>query len=138
MFGQGGHAYVYAIHSSWCLNVVTQPAGTPSAVLIRAVEPIAGVPQMQARRGREKLLELARGPGRLCEALALDKAWDGWDLTAGEQLWIASSRKKQAPCEIHITPRIGVTSAFELPLRYCIRGNPYVSGTRQMRGLGIN
>lgn len=135
MFGPPGHAYVYAIHSRWCLNVVTQPEGTPSAVLIRAVEPVSGIEVMQARRGREKLLELARGPGRLCEALGLGKAWDGWDLTTGQELWIAKSRRRQEKFDVHISPRIGVTSAFELPLRYCVRGNPYVSGTRRLRGL---
>jgi DNA-3-methyladenine glycosylase len=131
MFGPPGRAYVYAIHSRWCLNAVTEAAGIGSAVLIRAVEPLEGIELMQERRGRESLLELARGPGRLCQALAIDRALDGWELTRGDTLWIAAQRADlPSTGDIAVSSRIGVTSAHDLPLRFYIRGNRYVSGRR--------
>jgi DNA-3-methyladenine glycosylase len=131
MFGPPGRAYVYAIHSRWCLNAVTEPEGSACAVLIRAVEPAAGVELMRARRRREALLELARGPARLCEAFAIDRALDGWDLTRGEQLWIARGpRSRLAGEQVAVSPRIGVTSAHDLLLRYYLAGNRFVSGRR--------
>lgn len=131
MFGPAGHAYVYMIHSRWCLNAVTEGEGLASAVLIRAIEPLVGIELMQARRGREKLLDLARGPARLCEALAVTKAFDGWDLTAARELWIAADLEPgEAEHKIARSPRIGVTSAHRRLLRFYLAGNPYVSGRR--------
>jgi DNA-3-methyladenine glycosylase len=126
MFGPPGHAYVYAIHSRYCLNVVTQGEGVPSAVLIRAVEPVAGLKSMQRRRGRAPLRDLARGPGRLCEAFAIDRSLDGWDLTAGKGLWIAQGENTEL---VHIgtSARIGVTSAQQAPLRFFVCESPFVS-----------
>lgn len=131
LFGPPGHAYVYAIHSRWCLNAVTEPENVACAVLIRAVEPLEGIELMQARRQREALLDLARGPGRLCQAFGIDRALDGWDLTLGETLWVTSERVPLRKSEVvGISPRIGVTSAHELMLRFFIAGNRYVSGKR--------
>ena len=79
MFGPPGHAYVYSIHARFCLNVVTDLADVPSAVLIRAVEPLEGVAFMQRRRGKEKLRDLTCGPARLCEAFDVDRKLDRWD-----------------------------------------------------------
>lgn len=135
MFGPPGHAYVYSIHARWCLNFVTEPAGVASAVLIRAVEPREGVSLMQRRRGVEKLADLARGPARLAEALAVDRALDGWDLTRGQQLWVADDPIRPADVEIVTTTRVGVTSAHELPLRFYLAGSPYVSKPNHGRGL---
>jgi DNA-3-methyladenine glycosylase len=130
MFGPPGHAYVYAIHSRWCLNAVTQPAGIASAVLIRALEPLHGIALMQRRRQVDNVRDLARGPARLCEAFAIDRAFDGWDLTRGEVLWIAdppaSAVSGQAP-QIAVSTRIGVTAARDLPLRFFLPANPFVS-----------
>ncbi len=130
MFGPPGRAYVYAIHSRWCFNVVTDAENIPSAVLIRALEPIQGIAWMQQRRQREGLLELARGPARLCEAMAIDKSLNHWDLTLGKRLWIAAGDREVTTNEIAITPRIGVTSAQALPLRFCLRNNRFISGKR--------
>jgi DNA-3-methyladenine glycosylase len=131
MFGPPGHAYVYAIHSRWCLNAVTEPEGTPSAVLLRAVEPLLGIGAMRRRRGVEPLRDLARGPARLCEALAIDRTLDGCDLTRGRGLWIAEGASPALPpIEVIVTPRIGVTSAHDLPLRFAAAGHPFVSGRR--------
>src|SRR6478736_5029333 len=89
MFGEPGFAYVYMIHHRWCLNVVTEPAGVASAVLIRAIEPLFGLELMHQRRRTDIVRDLARGPARLCEALAVDRTYNGWDLTSGRELWVA-------------------------------------------------
>ncbi len=130
MFGPPGRAYVYAIHSRWCVNVVTQAVGAGSAVLIRAVEPVRGVELMCRRRLTDKTLHLARGPARLCEAFALDRAFDHWDLTRGRRLWIASTDRDGDAFQIGVSTRIGVTSAKNLPLRFTVAGNPFVSRPR--------
>jgi DNA-3-methyladenine glycosylase len=128
MFGPPGHAYVYAIHARFCLNVVTEPAGVPSAVLIRAVEPLEGIELMQQRRGTTDLTNLARGPARLCEAFAIDRTLDGWDLTRGERLWLASDADPpREPARIATAARVGVTAARDLQLRFFRDGNPFVS-----------
>jgi DNA-3-methyladenine glycosylase len=162
MFGPPGHAYVYAIHSRWCVNVVTQPAGVPSAVLLRAIEPVEGIELMRARRlarrrhdrtrgkrtardagatsmsdAGERIADrdLARGPATLCTALAIDRVLNGWDLTRGETLWIAPAARAEQ-FEIVVTPRIGVTSAHGSMLRFFVAGNPCVSKpTAHRRGM---
>lgn len=131
MFGPPGRAYVYAIHSRWCLNIVTQSEHTASAVLIRAIEPLEGIPQMQAHRETEVLLNLTRGPGRLCEALAIDKRFDGYDLSQREELWIEPAemglcRRSLIAC----SPRIGVTSGEDLWLRFYDPASKFVSGKK--------
>ena len=138
MFGPPGHAYVYSIHSRWCLNAVAGPAGVPAAVLIRAIEPWLGVEIMRANRPNGPERDLARGPARLCEALAIDRSLDGWDLTLGQRLWIAPAPEPVDPVCIATTPRVGVTSARELPLRFLIAGSPHVSKPRHGRDGGAN
>lgn len=134
MFGPPGRAYVYPIHSRYCLNAVTMQRGVGSAVLIRAVEPLAGIALMQRRRKRESLFELARGPARLCEAFAIDRRLDHWDLTHGCRLWICREPGTgRTDDEIGQSVRIGVTAARHLPLRYFLKHSPYVSGSRQSR-----
>ncbi len=131
MFGPPGHAYVYPIHSRWCLNVVTQAEGTASAVLIRAIEPLEGHAMMQAHRETEVLLDLTRGPGRLCEALAIDKQLDGCDLSQRTELWIEPAQ--MGLCRqslIACSPRIGVTSGEDLWLRFFDAASQYVSGKK--------
>ena len=125
MFGPPGKAYVYRIHQVYCLNAVTEPEGTPSAVLIRAIEPLAGVELMRTRAGKDVLHHVARGPGLLCRSLAIDRELDGWDLTAGRRLWIAEYDFKA--CEIVVSPRIGVGAAKELPLRFYLKDHACVS-----------
>ena len=127
MFGHPGHAYVYMIHARWCFNAVTEAEHCGSAVLIRALEPLAGIELMQLRRGTDVLLNLCRGPARLCQALDITRAQDGWDLTLGKTLWIGDDQF-QASETIVATPRIGISKAAELHLRFCYAGNRYVSG----------
>ncbi len=133
MFGPPGHAYVYAIHGRFCLNVVTEPEGVPSAVLLRAAEPLEGLELMRQRRRSRSQTEfgnenLARGPARLCEALAIDRTLDGRDLTRAELLWLAAEATAEVrQQQIITTPRIGVTSAKDLLLRFCVPASRFVS-----------
>ena len=129
MFSNGGNLYVYAIHARYCLNVVTETTGIGSAVLIRALEPQRGIPMMQRRRRRDALLDLTRGPARLCEALDVDRRLDGWDLTQGRSIWIESA---SAPAQsIARSPRIGVTAGNKALLRFFLDGSRFVSGPRK-------
>jgi DNA-3-methyladenine glycosylase len=133
MFGPAGHAYVYMIHARWCLNAVTEEVGLGSAVLIRAIEPIDGIELMQARRSTEVLFDLARGPARLCQALDVTKRHDGWDLTRGEELWIAEDPAiNGTPQKITRSGRIGISAAQHRLLRFYLAGNRYVSGRRRL------
>lgn len=133
MFGPPGFAYVYPIHSRYCLNAVTEAVGHASAVLVRAVEPVTGIELMQHRRGTDRLLDLCRGPARLCEALAVDRALDGWDLTRGERIWLANDPAPFASTlRLAKSMRIGVTSAQTAELRFFAHGSPYVSGPRYL------
>ena len=129
MFEQGGHAYVYMIYGFYfCLNAVTEPKDFPAAVLIRAVEPLDHVPVMRRlRKNPERDTNIASGPGKLCMAMSIDKALNGYDLT-GDTLWIEDRNFQVAA--IDATPRIGVDYAGEYkdkPWRFLIRGNPHVS-----------
>jgi len=131
MFGPPGRGYVYMIHARWCLNVVTEQEGVPSAVLIRAIEPLEGLDLMQQRRGTEVIRDLTRGPARLCEALAIDRTYNQWDLTIGRELWIADDPTMSGtPPKVVRSARIGVTSAHRRLLRFYVADSPFVSGKR--------
>jgi DNA-3-methyladenine glycosylase len=110
MFGPPGRAYVYFTYGMhYLLNLVTQEAGNPCAVLLRAIEPLSGVDQMQARRKRHGT-ELTNGPAKLCQALAIDKSMNGWDMTKGIHLWVEDFQTLK-PQAILSTPRIGIDYA---------------------------
>ncbi len=134
MFGPGGRAYVYPIHARWCFNVVTDTHRVPSAVLVRALEPLLGLELMARRRGTEHVLQLARGPARLCQALAIDRRLDGWPLHCGRRLWIAEGdRLLPDPDQIVATPRIGISQARDELLRFVHLGREaFVSGPRHL------
>jgi DNA-3-methyladenine glycosylase len=106
------------MHRYHCLNVVTQAEGVPSAILLRAVEPLQGIEVMVARRYTERYANLTSGPGKLCQAFGIDRSLDRWDLTQKRRLWLAEC-VSETTIDIVTTPRIGVTSAQELPLRFC-------------------
>lgn len=127
MFGSPGQAYVYFIYGNYyCLNVVTGPKDTGEAVLIRAVEPFSGLDLMRRRRGRaSKTTDLASGPGKLCQAFAIDKALDGHDLRK-KPLYIDKNSNGEA-LTIISTPRIGISSAKDKKLRFIISGSKYLS-----------
>lgn len=127
IFGPPGHAYVYFIYGMYeCLNFVAEPEGQAGCVLIRALEPIAGIPAMRRRRPAAKGIEdLANGPGKLTQALAITRKLNGADLTASA-LQVRRGRE-EAPFEVKVTPRIGITHCAEWPLRFVIAGSRFAS-----------
>jgi DNA-3-methyladenine glycosylase len=127
IFGPPGHAYVYFIYGMYeCLNLVAEPEGKPGCVLIRALEPVAGIETMQRRRPKARSLhDLASGPGKLTLAMGITRAQNGADVTRGSL--VVERLRREPPIEILVTPRIGITQCAELPLRYVIAGNPFVS-----------
>jgi len=124
MFLAPGHAYVYRSYGvHWCLNFVCGKEPLGSAVLIRALEPLAGTAAMQKRRGDLPRKQLCAGPGRLTQALGITDALDGRRLDAPP--FILHARRQK--CEISIGPRIGITRAMDLPWRFGCKGSPFLS-----------
>ena len=133
IFGPPGRAYVYLIYGRHdCLNLVAEPAGTPGCVLIRALEPVAGIKLMRQRRpGAEKIERLASGPGNLTRALGITCGMNGADVTKGSLL--VRSVAKPGVFEIGVTTRVGIRQCADWPLRFLITGSPSVSGPKQPR-----
>jgi DNA-3-methyladenine glycosylase len=132
LFRERGHAYVYFIYGCWhALNVSAETSGVGAGVLLRALVPIDGVALMQARRGTTRQTDLARGPGRLATAMAIDRSQDGVDLCAAGALWLGSDGTPAPP--IGVTTRIGLSREAHRPLRFFVRSPEalaYVSGPR--------
>lgn len=127
LYGVPGSAYVYFIYGMyWCMNAVTRAEGLPSAVLIRALEPLTGVDLMRSRRPRARRdTDLCNGPGKLCLALGIGPEHNGLSLQRGALTLRARDRVPDG--DVVVTPRIGITRAAEWPLRWVVRGNPHVS-----------
>jgi len=127
IFGPPGHAYVYLSYGMHeCLNIVAETDGKPGCVLIRALEPVAGLDEMRARRPAARTdRDLTSGPGKLTRALDITRAHNGVDMTRGSLT--VHRPEHQQPFEIEVTKRIGITKCPDLPLRFLIRGNPFVS-----------
>ena len=128
MFGQPGHAYVYFIYGfHYMLNIVTERKDFPAAVLIRAVEPTEGISLMEIRRHTENVYNLASGPGKLCEAFAIDRSLNGADV-CGRVIYLENAGEPVG--KIIARPRIGVDYAGKWkhkPWRFLINGNKFVS-----------
>jgi DNA-3-methyladenine glycosylase len=132
LFLRRGHAYVYYIYGScYCMNVSAEWPGIGAGVLLRALEPFAGIAAMKRRRGTARLRDLARGPGRLAAALGIDRRFDGLDLCARGPLWLGVISQPAGP--IGESVRIGLTREKDRVLRFYERGNPFVSGPRRLR-----
>src|SRR5277367_1004345 len=131
LFLERGHAYVYLAYGvSFMLNLSSETPGVGAGVLIRAIEPTIGVAIMERNRGAERARDLARGPGRLCEALSIDRRLDGIDLCQAGPLWLGSDGL--ASGEIGRGKRIGITRAADSLLRFYVRGNRFVSGSQAL------
>lgn len=133
MFRRGGHLYVYLSYGMhWCANVVCGPEGEAQAVLLRALEPVAGLELMRASRWRDQRRQddrdLCRGPGRLCQAMGIDRSFDGTDLAGpSAPVWIADDGV-QPPSSVAGTARVGISAGTDLPWRFALEGHPGVSG----------
>lgn len=141
IFGPPGHAYVYFIYGNhYCLNVSCEPEGKAGCVLFRAVEPLTGTPEMARARGIElrglrdlpekEWPKLTSGPGRMCEAFGITRIRDNdCDLTSSSSsLWIGDDGYRTR--NIVVTPRIGISKAADMPLRFFLGGNRFVSGRK--------
>jgi DNA-3-methyladenine glycosylase len=130
MFGPPGRLYVYFTYGMHhCANVVTGEPGAGEAVLLRAAEPLEGIEEMAARRGGRPPAELLSGPGKLTQALGLDRSLDGAPLDGRSQLRIEAGSPVAAD-QVVAGPRIGVSVATEMPWRFSVRGDPWVSRPR--------
>jgi DNA-3-methyladenine glycosylase len=132
LFGRPGSAYVYLIYGMhYCLNVTTEHPGIGAAVLIRALEPLAGIRAMQRRRGLHVAIDaLASGPGNLCRAMSIDLRCDGADLRTGD---LIITPPQHPPQRIATSGRIGLSAAQNWPLRFFDPSSPSVSPFRKTR-----
>jgi len=129
-YGEGGHAYVFRVYGMhFCLNAITGAAGEPGCVLIRALEPVAGISTMARRRGQPASSRfLTNGPGKLTQALAITLHHNGADLTSGPLVIAPPDTSRELI--VARGPRIGITRATERRLRFWVKGNAYVSQVR--------
>jgi DNA-3-methyladenine glycosylase len=140
MFGPPGRLYVYFTYGMhFCMNVVTGADGEGSAVLLRAAEPVEGLPEMSRRRRTRDPRLLCAGPARLCEAFGIAREHNGLDLVAGDALWLEAG-EPVARERVVKGPRVGIRTGTERPWRFYEEGNPFVSrgrprpGRRRIRG----
>jgi DNA-3-methyladenine glycosylase len=133
LFLDRGYAYVrFTYGSCWIFNVASETHGIGAGVLIRALEPLEGIEQMMRLRGVSRVVDIARGPGRLSAALGIDKRFDGLDLCdPANPLWLGTAVRPTG--EIGVSTRIGLSREMHCELRFYERGSSYVSGTARLR-----
>ncbi|HEV7967630.1 MAG TPA: DNA-3-methyladenine glycosylase [Candidatus Acidoferrales bacterium] len=132
LFLPHGHAYVYFTYGScFMMNVSSEISGVGAGVLVRALEPLEGISFMQRQRGITRLLDLARGPGRLAQAMDINKRHDGVNLCVGGTLWLGAAVRPTGL--IGATIRIGITRDVYRLCRFYERGSPFVSGPGRLR-----
>ncbi|GAB5405347.1 MAG: hypothetical protein Aurels2KO_35780 [Aureliella sp.] len=148
MFNGPGMLYVYTIHQQHCMNVVTEPAGSGAAVLLRAAEPIEGIDHMLAARSishdatgeppRALVRRCTQGPGRLCSAFEIDLANDKTDLIASEEIWLEDAPSDLCSFRTQSSRRVGISKGVERRLRFFADGNYFVSGCARDHTAGRN
>jgi DNA-3-methyladenine glycosylase len=132
LFLEHGHAYVHRAYGIWdLLNVSSELPGVGAGVLLRALEPVQGIETMMRHRRTSRILDLARGPGRLGAAMRIDRRCDGADLCADGPLWLGAVAQPAGPIDRSV--RIGLTREVDRLLRFYERGNRFVSGPRRLR-----
>jgi DNA-3-methyladenine glycosylase len=132
LFLPHGHAYVYFTYGScFMMNVSSEAEGTGAGVLVRAVEPLEGIRFMERRRGTDRLHDLTRGPGRLAQAMDINKRYDGVNLCAPGKLWLGDAVRPAGAIGESI--RIGINREVHRLFRFYERGNPFVSGPKRLR-----
>ena len=124
MASKPGTLLIYMVHNNYLLNIISHKKNEVGAVLIRAVEPLEGIDIMKKQRKREKIKELASGPGKFTQSFKIDKKQDGIDITKGEEIYIVDENKK---VKIRSSKRIGVKKDMKRNLRFFIDGNEFVS-----------
>jgi DNA-3-methyladenine glycosylase len=135
LYGPPGIAYVYFIYGMhWCFNAVTRAKGEPSAVLVRAIEPVKGIELMRERRGVRRDVDLTNGPAKLCDALGIDGHFNSAVLQRGPLTIRDGSPIPDS--RVAITPRIGITRCADWPLRWIVRDSEFVSGKRALSARG--
>ncbi|MBI1978154.1 MAG: DNA-3-methyladenine glycosylase [Candidatus Omnitrophica bacterium] len=128
MFGRAGRSYVYFTYGNHhCLNIVTEEEGVAGAVLIRSLEPLRGISEMQKRRKRMHIHELASGPGKVTEALGITREHSGWNLTEKPFYVTEPEGAREEWLHIRATSRIGISRAKTVPFRFYVQGNSCVS-----------
>jgi DNA-3-methyladenine glycosylase len=126
LFGPPGSWYVYLSYGMhWCANLVCQRSGLASAVLLRALEPLAGLDVMRRRRGDVPDRDLCSGPGKLCQALGISRELDGEKMA--RSLVTVRRPRQSEETRVAVTPRIGITKAADWPLRFHVAGSPWLS-----------
>jgi DNA-3-methyladenine glycosylase len=132
LFLERGRCYVYFTYGScFMVNVSSEKASVGAGVLLRALEPLEGIPLMERHRGTQRLADLTRGPGRLAKAMDVNKRFDGVDLCDEGALWLGAAMKRTG--KIGISIRIGITREVHQLYRFYERGNPFVSGLKRLR-----
>jgi DNA-3-methyladenine glycosylase len=133
MFGPAGHLYVYFTYGMHhCMNVVTGRVGEGCAVLLRAAQPIEGMPVMRRGRGTDRIRDLCRGPARLAQAFGVDRSFDGSDLIDGSAIWVEPGSGADKG-QVRTGARVGIRMGIERPWRFWL-DEPWVSATRPVRG----
>lgn len=131
LFLAHGHAYVYFCYGAhYMLNVSSEAAGVGSGILLRAMEPLEGIEWMKQHRKTTRMLDLARGPGRLAAALRITPRLDAQDLCGTGPLWLGTPVRPVG--RIGVSVRIGITKDAHRPLRFYERANPFVSGPKRL------
>ncbi|NLW08213.1 MAG: DNA-3-methyladenine glycosylase [Clostridia bacterium] len=127
MFGPAGRVYVYLIYGMYyCFNITTDSLTTPAAVLLRALEPLEGIGVMARRRGTDDLRNLCSGPGKLCQALGINKDFNGLSVVTGPIRFYPPDQGAEDRA-VMVGPRVGISRAADWPLRFYLEGNPFVS-----------
>ena len=125
MFGEGGHAYVYLSYgTNWCLNLTTEPIQRPGAVLVRALEPVEGIPFMMRRRKRDSEEGLTDGPGKLTQAMGIDRTLNGEDVANSRRLFLEGS---EGPARVGRSTRVGIRAGTRFRWRFYVDGSAFVS-----------
>ena len=130
MWEEGGKTFIYMVHGNWLLNIVTSPQNIPSAVLIRALQPLEGIEIMKKNRGIDNIYRLTSGPGMLTKALKIDKSLNGVEVTSPQSPICIEDRGYKV-FKICCSHRIGVKRDLPEKLRFYIKDNPFVSIPRK-------
>jgi len=134
MGGEAGIAFIYMVHGNWLFNITTMKKGQQSGVLIRAVEPLRGIEIMKRRRGTDNIRNLTSGPGKFTQAFGINREHNGMKIYRKGEMYIEKGREKNL--EVARSHRIGVKHDLDVPLRFYIKGNKFVSGPKNVKKAG--